>query len=211
MVVGVDWTAAPAVSALRKKLPGAPKIIHMNFRVFFAQLELLQDSAADEEFYQTMERQACAQADRVIALTSADGNSLAKLFPHPDAHRAEQTETETETDRDRDRESEIATGGLQPAILNPPLRSDIAALAVIAPSASSRRFVTICARISEEKRVLEYVRVVIAARCVSCCKTSRYIPPCASRGAQSLCGVFVRGRVCACACVSVGGWGAGTH
>ena len=186
VVVGVDWTAAPAVAALKKMLPGAPKLIHMNFRVFFA-----QDGAADAEFYETMERRACAQADRVIALTSADAAALSKLFPRAvDASHAGRTDTdtdtntETETETDRGGVAEKTTAGLQPAVLNPPLRPDIAALARErdrerdreterqrepsgTPPSASRRFVTLCARISEEKRVLEYVRVVVAARCVT--------------------------------------------
>jgi hypothetical protein len=147
LMIGVDWTAARAVDALKEMLPGPPKIIHMNFRVFFAQLELLQGGADDAEFYMAMEREACDQADSVIALTSADGASIAGLFPAP----ANSVDARTQ---------------LHPAVLNPPLRPDIATLAMRNPLSVSRRFVTICARISEEKRVLEYVGIVAGARCV---------------------------------------------
>lgn len=146
LMIGVDWTAALAVSALKDVLPGPPKIVHMNFRVFFAQLELLQGGADDVEFYTAMERLACEQADSVIALTSADGASIAALF-----HTAGNPKHECQ---------------LQPAVLNPPLRPNIATLAMRNPPSTSRRFVTICARISEEKRVLEYVRIVAGARYV---------------------------------------------
>lgn len=147
LIIGVDWTAARAVASLKKVLPGAPKVVHMNFRVFFAQLELLQDGAADAKFYKAMERYSCGQADIVVALTSADGASLAELMVAP-----EEGGVHTE---------------LSTAILNPPLRSDIAALALHSPPSSRRRFITLCARISEEKRVLEYVGIVTAARSVT--------------------------------------------
>ena len=147
LILGVDWTAARAVATLKNSLPGAPRVVHMNFRVFFAQLELLQEGVDDRDFYTCMEREACAQADSVIALTTADGASLAGLLPCPEASGA--------------------SARFEPAILNPPLRPDIAALALDSASSSKRRFITICARISEEKRVLEYVRIVAAARCAT--------------------------------------------
>ena len=78
--------------------PGAaaPKIVHMNFRVFFAQLELLQGGGSEAgagddaaEFYTAMEHEACAQADQVVALTSADASCLAALFPSAPAPAAD--------------------------------------------------------------------------------------------------------------------------
>lgn len=137
LLIGVDWTAAAALDRVRVLLPTSPKVVHMNFRVFFAQLELL-DGADDLEFYTEKERVACAQADTVITLTAADAATLAPLLP-PTASTA---------------------------ILAPPLRADIAALATRPPlgQAPRRRFITICARISEEKCIAEYVGICCAAR-----------------------------------------------
>ena len=173
LIVGVDWTSARAVAAVKQALPvppgaAAPTIAHMNFRVFFAQLELLQSGGSEPgagddaaEFYTAMEYEACAQADQVVALTSADASCLAALFPSAPAPAA----------------AIAATGGggadVTPPIvvLNPPLRPDIAALASDRKQQQEetqeekeeerqpkrRRFITICARISEEKRIAEFV------------------------------------------------------
>eukprot|EP01052_Picozoa_sp_SAG31_P014579 SAG31_NODE_911_length_11071_cov_16.862195_3_plen_272_part_00 len=111
----------------------------MNFRVFFAQLELLDSSTDDLAFYTEKERFACAAADLVIALTFADAASLSGLLPPP--------------------------GATSVAVLNPPLRPDIVALASeIQRVQPQRRYITICARISEEKRVAEFVQIVAAAK-----------------------------------------------
>jgi hypothetical protein len=178
MIVGVDWTSARAVAAVKQALPvppgsAAPKVVHMNFRVFFAQLELLQGAGSEAvaggdaaEFYTAMEHEACAQADQVVALTSADAACLAALFPSAPAPAAAIAATD----------GGGGSGGgadVMPPIvvLNPPLRPDIAALASDRKQQQGetqekekeerqpkrRRFITICARISEEKRIAEFV------------------------------------------------------
>ena len=93
LLLGVDWTAAAAARNVRAALGGAVPLVHMNFRVFFAQLELL-DGADDAAFYTEREREACEQASAVIALTSADAATLAALLP---------------------------AGTLSPSVLNPPV------------------------------------------------------------------------------------------
>ena len=93
-----------------------------------------------------MEREACEQADGVIALTSADKASLVGLLASSESEHA----------------NSVSSSGM--GVLNPPLRSDIAALALQTKPGAARRFITLCARISEEKRVFEYIGIVTAAR-----------------------------------------------
>jgi glycosyltransferase involved in cell wall biosynthesis len=174
LIVGVDWTAAPAVAALQRAVPalsGKP-VIHMNFRVFFAQVELLE-AEGDVEFYTEQERAACGQAARVIALTRADAAALQPLL-RPGAGVAASSSC---------------------VVLNPPVRSDVLALAAVSAAAvfpgrsgelghdeqrggplrmqaaadraetgPRRRYVTCCARLSEEKRIDAFVSTVEGAR-----------------------------------------------
>ena len=135
LAVGIDWTAAAALATALRLLTEhqstsakcrPPPVVHMNFRVFFAQLELLVDGSDDEAFYRAREREACTQADRVIALTSADASTLNSLLLQQPPQQSQHMQTQA---GERIPHTPMV-------VLNPPLRPDIAALALGAGSST---------------------------------------------------------------------------
>ena len=141
IVCGVDWTSWRAAESCRKKLTDDIGIVtlpmvHLNFRVYYEQPEQMQDD--DVEFYLREEISAVTRSTSVVALTQADLDALDLAIP---------------------------TSCQERHVLAPPLRSDVevAAKSIFDASAGSitaaswargRKYITCCARVCEEKNIL---------------------------------------------------------
>jgi glycosyltransferase involved in cell wall biosynthesis len=132
-VVFVDWTGARL--ALNLQFHTQPRLVFLNFRVFSSNRGASRLSANDKLFYSNQEKSAVLFADTSIALCPADADALKALALPIRA---------------------------QVSVLNPPLRSDLWALALNkeAPwrvERGQRQWLLCCTRISPEKNVELFV------------------------------------------------------
>ena len=132
----VDWSALPALNALRLQ-PAAMPVTFLCFRVFHTSSELV-GADADLQFYRQAERDALGRACHTVALSAADASALEAL-----AAAAAPT-----------------TAAQEVTVLLPPLRQDMADLAQRTPAARPRTFLTCCVRLSPEKGALRFVEAV---------------------------------------------------
>ena len=155
-VVAVDWTGAGAWRALRESGVADSKLCYLNFRVYASGM-----AESRGGWFDSMEAAALEQAQLVLALSPADQKSLAAL----------------------QRRSSPLTATLPPVrVLMPPLRADVAALALASGSGAAaaaasaalppalaaalalpgarRRFVTCGVRLSSEKEPMRFVAFV---------------------------------------------------
>lgn len=153
LVLAVDWTAAHAAQALLPAagLRAAPPLVFACFRVFSRSEGI---SASDRAFYERAERRALGSSALTVAISSVDGRLLAQL----------------------------AAGEQAPApriaVLNPPLRAEIAALANHTrgavpslpaaaasplPDGPARTLLVYSGRLAPEKNVRAFTRAVALA------------------------------------------------
>jgi len=134
VAINVDWTGSRALVALTALLTIKPRVIHLNFRVFFLS-DGVPLKGEDAEFYMSAEAEAMQAAKMCVALNKCDMRAMLSLDP--------------------DKKHDVR-------VLSPPLRKDIALGAMKEGAASwngsaARTLILFCGRISREKNVLAFV------------------------------------------------------